>query len=631
MAKRGADEQLTRDNALRHGEDEDGKSGPSFASTDIMAKRKILKPRGKRFSFLTPTTDSSPALNLGSEEPVSETTTSNDKFAKLTALNLKFLESVNSASSGNKLADFRPLAKKYLEYYEQVENGKIGDAPSLNPTSLGVVTQKPTPTFSTNKADATEETSKNPFSGVSFGSSYASTKPAPIPAPKSEIAESESESSESEIEEKKPITIQGPTFTMSSKPTTKTSQFSFGPKPVKKPNDSDSESEVEIKGPSFTFNKTIQDPVFKFSATKGTPVEEEPTKSTEAEPKPDNPAFSFSVKEDSKPFGESTGSATSTTSNVPLFSFGSSKPGESINFGQPDVPESFGLTETPKANGFTFGTNGGHKNTFGFKQSLNTATDSTAKDPTSTFQIDSTPKEATKPSFSFGTKTNSNSGGIFSAGTTTQPFGGFGAKSDTDTAPKPFTFGSSTPSSFNFSSTTGSQGGNVPIFQFNSSAATPLISSSTTAITASTNGSVEDGVPEEETGGNFAPIASLGSNKVEKPTTGEEDEVVLYQRKTKLMLFDAEKKDDPYTNLGVGELKVLKSNKTRILIRADGGLRILLNVALLKDVTYSTMGNGSLVRVPTVSEAGKIDTYVLKVKTPADGQLLCDVLNNAKV
>ena len=128
----------------------------------------------------------------------------------------------------------------------------------------------------------------------------------------------------------------------------------------------------------------------------------------------------------------------------------------------------------------------------------------------------------------------------------------------------------------------------------------------------------EETVPEEETGGKFEPVAKLSNEQVDSKS-GEENETAKFTIRSKLMEYDSKNSENPYTNKGIGELKVLfneQTKKSRILIRADGSLRVLLNTLILSSVKYDSIGNGSLIRVPTIDadDSSKIITYVIKVK-----------------
>lgn len=522
MPKRGAEQQITKDSASGDYSD-DEKPKISFASSDIMAKRKILKPKGRNFAF--PSADSAPKVAPESPAP-------SQNGSKIKALNLRFVAAVKKSESSNGLQDLRPIAKKYLDYYTQIENGSLPEPK---------VADAPKSIFQT--ASALTESKPNPFSNISFGNkSTLPEQPKESPKPAAPASKQDESDDESEDEKPKPVTISGPTFTLSGNPTTKNSPFSFGSKPQKKaPVDSDSESEVEIKGPTFTFSKQILDPVFKLGkAEKEEPKVEEPKATAESKDKDKDPV-SFGSSTSTNPFGK--------VSSTPL---------------QP----------------------------FSFTASQGTA--------------DATPK-----TFSFGGFSKTTSGNGF----------------DTENKATGLLFGNKEVS---FGSTQNAFGANL-----GSATQSFLFGSFNPAPSAPSNDTPSEKAEaeEEDTGGKFAPVASLGEKVIDDLSTGEEGEKVLFQKKTKLMLFEAENTSNPYKNLGVGELKVLESSakkSARILVRAEGGLRVLLNVALLKDVTYATFGNGTLVRVPAVDGEGKIVTYVLKVKTAADAEELSKTLNSAK-
>ncbi|KAK7679845.1 hypothetical protein QCA50_017172 [Cerrena zonata] len=543
-----------------------------------------------------------------------------------------------------------------------------------------------------------------PSNGFSFGGSTPNL-PVKPKVPESTTQQSKESDSESEEEE---VKVEGPKFTLASKPTVKKSPFSFGPKPAKKPSsDSDSESEVEIKGPSFTFNKQIKDDVFKlnnppkenssskpsfnfgsqvsndddskpnpFGFLKQGEKKEEPkpafsfgAKPAEEKKEEPRPAFSFGSKPagDSKPafsFGAKPAEEKKDESK-PAFSFtpkpaGDSKP--AFSFGAKPAEEkkdeskpafSFGAKpaeekkEEPKP-AFSFGAKpaGDSKPAFSFGAK---PAEENKDESKPAFSFGAKPaeekKEEPKPAFSFGAKPAGDSKPAFSFGAkpaeASKPFS-FNSSS------KPFTFGSSDEkkddqpkSLFQGSDAFGTKpstenplsGLSKPAFNFGSSATSskPFGGSAGFNFGASSNNQTNNAdsskqeselVPEEETGGDFKPVGSLSNEKIDTPSTGEENEEVLFEKKTKLMLFDASNTENPYTSKGLGDLKVLKNketNKSRILVRAEGGLRVLLNTLINKDMIYDTIGNGSLVRVPTINPDDKsIETFVMKVKTPDD-------------
>lgn len=118
-----------------------------------------------------------------------------------------------------------------------------------------------------------------------------------------------------------------------------------------------------------------------------------------------------------------------------------------------------------------------------------------------------------------------------------------------------------------------------------------------------------------------------------KTNVGEEQETLLYEKRAKLMKYNPENTSEPYTTFGVGDLRVLKSAEKgtcRVVLRADGGLRILLNAAISGNFTYESMGNGLLVRIPALNGDHQIETYIVKVKSADDGAELTAILNESK-
>lgn len=652
MAKRIAELQINKD-GLAASSDDEKPSGISVATADVMAKRKILKPKGKSFTFATapapaPTTLTFPQFSL---QPTA-TKASDVKTDKLKALANKFAEAVNKANTAESVPDLRAACEKYLEFYKKLD-GEVTEATSIpafgsvaslnasltgatNPNSFGkdnTTTDAAKPQenpssflgtttfgglFSQKGSKSTPETqpqvpvAKNPFANVAFGkltSKPEQSKETGLGSVSQAISVDAS-SDESEDEKPKEIKIAGPTFNLTNKPTIKNSPFSFGKKPEPKVVDSDSESEVEIKGPTFVFNKKILDPVFSLNKANDKQNIPEPAAS----------------KTDSKPASEGF-----KTSAAPTFSFGQPQSSESIksatvpsfNFGQPQKSESNkNLTDTvtAKSPAFLFTGNSFASSTGSNVEASKPATFNfgAVKAPSSEgsgFLFGSASKDASKPS-SFGASS------LFGNLQTTEakPTFSFGSGSSSiGSKPTPFLFGSQV-------SSNGDKKENVK------DASKSLFGMSSGSTQDSTENKEAENEAENEPDVNFAPVASLGDKKVEV-TLGEENETTVLQLRAKLMTFDPNNKEDPYKSMGVGELKILKSketNKSRILIRADGALRVLLNTSVVKELKYETMGNGSLARVPSIEADGQIKTYVVKVKTAEDGQNLVKALNDVK-
>jgi len=715
MSKRGASDQITRENHLDHESDDEPKS-IKLASASVLAKRKILKPRG-RTPGSSMASSASPAPSIGSnatgnsglfgnataqdglkgtEQPGVKSFTfgssqssgkSDDKNEKIKALNTQFVAILNKNHKEGHVANFTEAAKKYIEYYDKIERGEV----RIQDNSW----TKP----------ALESKSSQSLFG---NATKPDDQPTPVvkPQPAVETKPESDSSSDSEDE----IKVEGPKFTLNAKPTAQNSPFSFGPKPAKKvDSESDSESEVEIKGPTFNFNKPIKDNVFKLDGAKSANSGSNNSTSTQIndskpaftfgsstagkndEPKPafsfgastagkndePKPAFSFGAsatekKDEPKPAFSFGGSAEKKDEPKHAFSFGASaekndEPKSAFSFGA----SSFGASATEKKDeskpAFTFGASAEKKDEP--KPAVSFGTSAEKKDeskPLFSFGTSATAtekKDEPKPAFSFGSSTEKKdeSKPAFSFGSTTNGENKvmFSGSSTSDSTPKPFSFGSenkdtkeekpksSLQFSFNPPSQTSSE---KPAFSFGSSnSGTPLFgkNNSTPSFTFNANNNKNEAESnsatpetqqeadpsEEDTGGNFKAVAQLSSEKLNNQT-GEEDEEALYTKRSKLMLFDPSNSENPYTSKGLGDLKVLKNKatgKSRIVVRAEGGLRILLNTLVNKDMVYTTIGNGSMVRVPTVNPTDEsIETYILKVKTADDGQKLLEVLNDAR-
>mmetsp|Transcript_11881 Transcript_11881/g.31026 ORF Transcript_11881/g.31026 Transcript_11881/m.31026 type:complete len:211 (-) Transcript_11881:500-1132(-) len=81
--------------------------------------------------------------------------------------------------------------------------------------------------------------------------------------------------------------------------------------------------------------------------------------------------------------------------------------------------------------------------------------------------------------------------------------------------------------------------------------------------------------PEEETGGEWAPLVQLEEVKVK---THEEDEEVLFKMRAKLFRFD--KPNNQWKERGTGDVKFLKHKETkivRLLMRREKTLKICAN------------------------------------------------------
>lgn len=653
MAKRSAGDQITRETYGTADSDDDSPAAPMKASSAVMSRRKILKPRGHRggsentsstantptFGSFKPSAPPSSNFTFGSSAASTTTNGSSDRNERIRALNEQFLASIKKAEAPNTIADLSGAAGKYIDYYKQIVGAPSANAFPTQTPAFGV----PKPASVEHKEPATAP--KQPEVQKLAGSTTADKS-------------SDSESDDEEVK------IEGPKFTFDAKPA-KNLPFSFGPKQEKKKDDSDSESEVELKGPVFSFDKPIKDNVFKFPAKTDDNKKANATTTTETSlSQPIKPAFNFAFGGESKPdqlIASSTSesqpksaSAFGATSDnqKPLFSFlttndnTAAKPfpvfGASSQSSATDSSSkpTFGTESAASKPAFTFGSSAQASNdvpnsnkptfpTFG-------AVDSGEKKSNSL----PSEKDDSQPKSLFGFSSNQSafsSSGAFGLANKTQPTFNFAASKGTENDSKSTAEGESKPA-FSFGSLTTTSKpftfGNATLpnassgFSFGSTNAKPAASS-----TEENGDEKPEGDDQAEAGGNFEPIAKLSKEEVDV-STGEEGEEVLFTKRAKLMLFDPSNKEQPYANKGLGDVRVLKapSGKSRVLMRADGSSRVLINTLVSGSMSYSTMGNGSMVRVPIVNNETKaIETYVLKLKLAADGENLQKLLEEIKL
>lgn len=593
MAKRIADSQITRETFKEDGSDSDAEKGSvsnrGKATASVMSKRKIAMPKRKSagsFNFKGQVNGDESAFNKPPSEgqmpkafdtlqqSSSQNSNNTETNAKLKALNLQFREKVIDTLSKDAFADLRPALDKYRTYIESIK--------------------------SENKA---------------------------VLQPVNSVKTSDHKEDKSSSEEENEIAVEGPKFTLESKPPTSDSVFSFGIKKQEKKShaESDSEDDIEIKGPQFTFTGEVKSDVFKLDRAaedkKGNASPINPFTSKEAETPPvtsAKPAFSFK-----NPI---------SNNGKPVFTFGQTKSHDE----QPKKP-SFDFSFKPNPGASETNENkSSFSLKFGEQKQLQNPSESTSK-PVFSFGASNTKSETAKnsepkPAFSFGTANVSSN-------------------TDKSSGAKPaFTFGSSNSSgapSFSFSkpnnndtSTTtatatensgASSGGfkfSLPFSQKPASQASPSPPASTASKKQESN--PEESKPEEskpeETGDE--------PSKPIEMQNGEENEDSLFSQRCKLMTFNSETK--AYDSRGVGELKLLQrkddKSKVRLLCRSDGMGNILLNTNLVKSFSYLplTPESENLVKIPVVEAEGKLVTYVVKFKQKSDGRSLVKSIEDVK-
>ncbi|CCD27053.1 nucleoporin NUP2 NDAI_0J01610 [Naumovozyma dairenensis CBS 421] len=726
MAKRVAVGQLTSDNVL----DEDTEEithTPSIASFSVMSGRKIAMPKRKMMSFTTPKGDSIAANAFSSfknKQTLSSTTNENAKFK---ALNLQFKDKIVQCVANDPIADLSPIFVKYETFRKSIKGTPTDVSPAVQTSTIS----PPKRTVATNSSEAIDE-----------------------------------DSSSSEEEEKE-IKVEGPSFTIASKPITGDSVFSFGPKKQEPKNDSDSESEVEIKGPQFTFTGEVKSNVFKLPETskltdktvnnqtekKTSPFTFSTTgpsstvATTESTPNPDladtkeagfsldskveapsggsieSKPFTFGAsiaasaeskpnlfasngpiidfkKEESKlnPFslGNST-SAIDTSTSKSAFSFDSTTKNVNEDVTTENKTPSFSFSknmnksdkaspEDVKTPSFTFGkapTSSTEKiiPSFSFGKTELPSTDNKVevKKPSFTFGKTEKPTDSespevkdekdttSKPSFTFGTSTSSDSRPAFSFGSNQQtnaqaPSFSFGKTTDTpkeeskdETGSKSlFTFGKTTdiPKEENKDETTtkpsftfGTASTTAPSFTFgNPKTETSIMEETKPVPSAGFKFSLpyEQKTSDDATQDKAEPTTDVADEnatveEASKPLdlqNGEEDETALFTQRSKLMIFNPETKQ--YDSRGVGEMKVLQrkddKSKIRLLCRSDGMGHILLNTTVVKSFSYAPLAedNDNLVKTPTVDSEGKLTTYIVKFKLKSDGRSFIKSIEDAK-
>ncbi|KKK25770.1 hypothetical protein ARAM_002025 [Aspergillus rambellii] len=149
-----------------------------------------------------------------------------------------------------------------------------------------------------------------------------------------------------------------------------------------------------------------------------------------------------------------------------------------------------------------------------------------------------------------------------------------------------------------------------PSSQPSSSFLAPPTFNSTATSRASTPGIPSD-AGAEESGDGDAP-ESLPQVDLSRSGAGEENEDVVMETRARGMKLSAEA---GWESQGVGFLRVLKDRTTsrgRILLRADPSGKVVLNVALMKEITYSVSGTSVQFLVPQAD--GPPEKWAVRVK-----------------
>ncbi|KGK39158.1 hypothetical protein JL09_g1610 [Pichia kudriavzevii] len=648
MSGKRTKQQLTKDQVLARGADVDSSDGesqmdtPQVASAEVMATRKIAGANRRFMKRATrPSADANAALSIKQNKTSAifngDVTYDSLTISQMKSLNANFLKSVNDGINKNPIADFSEICSKYLDYVKKVQEKKI-DVKRLDVPKVEI------------KADviksADDKTKPNPF--AMFASLNKSTEPESnqVTVSKAEIShqssqpikvEADPDSDNSDDSEKKQVEIKGPEFKIGELPKAK-GGFKFGYVPPK--DDSDSE-DIEIKGPTFSTNVKISDAVFKFPTETNVKKEEVKPAFSFGKPEDKNeetkPAFSFGKPEDKK---EET---------KPAFSFG--KPEDKKEETKPAF--SFGKPEDKKEEtkpAFSFGKPEDKKEetkpafSFGKPEDKKEETK-----PAFSFGKPEDKKEETKPAFSFGKpedkKEETKPAFTFGSNTATQPsnttsafqFGSSNSSSGTSAPSYAFSFGkkegskSDTSNPFNFGSNATFNNTSSSVFNFTAPSAKQT-QSANGEDRESSKADVDPDANEAEKDTVQGSFAVVNLTKKVDVQNGEENEDVLILKRSKITKFNTETK--AYDNVGVGEFKILKNvsnSKSRILVRSDGSGNVLLNVRVLPQMKYELMGEKkNMLRIPSVTSDGNLETYIARVKTSADGEELLKTIQSCQ-
>ncbi|KAG0690620.1 hypothetical protein C6P40_002119 [Pichia californica] len=591
MSKR-VKSQLTKDDFVLQRDELDDRDSemdtPQKASVEVMANRKIAG-MGRKFGkkpISSVNNINNNNNNFSNSIQVSniDSNLTNDQILQLKSLNANFLKSINDGINKNPVANLKDLCNKYLDYINKVLNKKIEvktlDIPKveINKSVIENVETKPNPFAMFARPIVppakTSITSIMPTFNNSSVPVNSVTKPITKPEPiKVDKSKSDSDSDNDDDDDDEKIEIKGPSFT--SNAVIKDSVFKFGKVPAKNDDDSDSDDEIEIKGPSFTLSgTTVNDSVFKLPKKE----ENKQNDSQADEPVDTKPAFSFGSKPtetqtDTKPAFSFADKPTDTKS---AFSFGSKS------------------TETPIDSKPAF--------SFGSKSTENTT------DTKPAFNFGSKPVDS-KSTFNFNENSSLN-GFTFGKSSTSE------SVSATKTTANPFSIGGTT---FNAPSTS--------VFNFQVSAPKTSI-----------NENKDDDQEEEEESkdlekddvkGNFQVISLTEKIDVK---TGEEDEEIIFTKRSKISRFNNE--NNNYDLIGLGDLKILKNKingKSRILVRSDGSSNVILNILILKDMKYNLIGEKkNILYIPSPNISGNLDKYIARVKTQSDGENLLKAVESCQ-
>ncbi|KAK9249459.1 hypothetical protein V1506DRAFT_526007 [Lipomyces tetrasporus] len=429
------------------------------------------------------------------------------------------------------------------------------------------------------------------------------------------------------------------------------------------------EPEDEAKKPAFSFGGSSTQSPFSFSAgsTFRTATESEGSKSKATTPPPLDGNTNFGSPLKISSLGSNSTSTglnpftikPATESQSSPFKFNVPAPSSANTpFATPAKPATdptaLAGSETPKPT-LSFFQTGKPANTEGSTPVFSFGATSSSSSP---FTNTWTPDKGIK--FGQDDKENSSEENLVAKPASSAPALSFNNPLGSTSATSPFTSSTLATSNGGASGHTGfSFGGASTVkpavgFSFGSATSAPSNSASKSGLAASLAEASKEGTPADSSGGEATGVEDGDAAPPEEQINlsndkgpGEEEEDVVLEGRTKVFQFKtaaertaeatSDKKDkstdikDGFVTIGLGPYRVLthqKTNKTRILVRADGSGRVVLNVGLRKNVDYSATDTS--VRILDFVEGGKGVTYLLKVKTKADAEKLRDILQERK-
>ncbi|KAK9466612.1 hypothetical protein V1512DRAFT_238880 [Lipomyces arxii] len=610
---------------------------PVFGSTPAQVASDSTKPATPAFAFgstistQSPKPSAPPAFSFGSES--SSSSSSAVETPKPATPALAFSSSAPTFSFGAPSKSTTPESATESKEREEIKAAPVVEEDSGTNSDSDDDTKIEGPSFvaADNLLKATDSpfsfnapkaASSAPTNGPTFSFSAPTTKPSSSPfkfAVSSSSPASQSKSTSdvsSSVKSSVPLNFAKP---------------SLEPPPA-------SEKEEPAKS-AFSFSP----PKFQFGAsslTASKPLDSE-TKSLKASTPPPSEAAATGSPMKFSSLGTSGASA-----GISPFSFTTAKTDTGAS-----QPFQFGVSAPTDNNIFT---------AIPKPAQAENETESTPKPATPLFGGDkSLSTESSTPKFSFAAPTSAAGNSAFGGNTWTPEKGiKFGAdKSATENKPLKTEFNnplgstppSATPGQFSFGSSkpgpVGFSFGSAPSFgssnnglvsAFGSSA--PVFSVPKPSAPTSTNTSAEEGDAEP-------PMEQIDLSVEKGP--GEEDEDVLDTGRTKVFKFktaadlrkehgsDTDKEGKPFKDsfelVGLGNFRVLKhqtTGKTRILVRADGSGRVLINIGLRPSINYSAADGR--VRVVDFISSGEGVSYILKVKTQDMAEKLKDTLEANK-